>query len=186
MHDLTLRVIEDQRRGAPATMVRAGDDRDLADLAAMDVARAAPFRFHLNRDRDLVHFAIAKKRLLAGLAPAGARTLNFFIAEEGSSAAAYVVIAAKDGEWTVDSCGDRDPSGARLGAILQALIARDPRERRPVIKGWLPPTLRPPQIQIADRAPSRDVAMLRPLTDNGRPSRPLAAEDLMYWKGDVF
>src|SRR5579864_5594040 len=59
-----LRVIESDRRGAPATLVRGGDDRDLADIAAMGVVRAAPFRFHLARDRDLVHYAIAKRRLL--------------------------------------------------------------------------------------------------------------------------
>src|ERR1041385_2368707 len=53
-----LRVIEDERRGAPATLVRAGDDRDLADIAAMGTVRAQPFRFHLARDRDLVHFVL--------------------------------------------------------------------------------------------------------------------------------
>src|SRR5262249_9610969 len=81
--DLTLRGREDARRGAPATMVRAGDDRDLGDVVAMDAARAAPYRFHLDRDRDLVQFALAKRRLLAGLAPPGARALQFFVAEEG-------------------------------------------------------------------------------------------------------
>src|SRR5262249_27239438 len=59
--DLSLRVIEDDRRGAPATMVRAGDDRDIADIVGMDAARAAPFRFHLNRDCDLSHYAIARR-----------------------------------------------------------------------------------------------------------------------------
>jgi hypothetical protein len=40
------------------------------------------------------------------------------------------------------------PSGARLGAMLQALIAREPAERRPIINGWLPPGFIPPQITI--------------------------------------
>ncbi|HEV3142043.1 MAG TPA: GNAT family N-acetyltransferase, partial [Vicinamibacterales bacterium] len=71
--ELELRVIEDDRRGAPATLVRAGEDRDLADIAAMNAVRAVPFRFHLERDRDLVHYQIVKKRLLAGLGPAGLR-----------------------------------------------------------------------------------------------------------------
>jgi GNAT superfamily N-acetyltransferase len=184
--DLTLRVVEDARRGAPAVLVRSGDDRDLDNIVAMDAVRAAPYRFHLSRDRDVAHYAIAKKRLLAGLARSGARALQFFVAEEGASAVAYVVIAEKHGAWTIDSCGDRDPAGARLGAILQVLIARDPGERRPAIRAWLPSTLRPPQIEIVERAPSRDVAMLRPLTDNGRPSRALAAEEILYWRGDAF
>src|SRR2546425_2621948 len=117
-HERTIIVAESDRRGAPATMVRAGDDRDLRDIVAMGAARAAGFRFHLNRDRDLVHYAIAKKRLLAGLGPPGLRAVQFFIAEEGASAAAYVVIGVKGGEWTLEECGDRDPSGARVGAIL--------------------------------------------------------------------
>jgi hypothetical protein len=45
----------------------------------------------LDRDLELVQYAIAKKRLLAGLGPAGARELWCFIAEEGASAVAYVV-----------------------------------------------------------------------------------------------
>ena len=107
-------------------MVRGGDDRDLPDIVAMGQARAAPFRFHLNRDRDLVHYSIARKRLLAGLGPGGARQVQFFIAEEGASAAAYVVINVRGGGWMLEECGDRDPTGARVGAILQVLIARDP------------------------------------------------------------
>src|SRR5262245_13374376 len=84
-HDVRLGVAESQRHGAPMTMVRAGDERDLADIVAMGSARAAPFRFHLERDRDLVQFAIAKRRLLAGLGPRGAREVQFFVAEEGAS-----------------------------------------------------------------------------------------------------
>ena len=40
----------------------------------------------------------------------------------------------------------RNPSGARVGAILQGLIAREPIERRPVIRGWLPSEVHPPQV----------------------------------------
>src|SRR5580765_7862752 len=99
--DLSLRVIEDTRRGAPMTLVRAGEDRDLPDVVAMGRARAGRYRFHLERDRDFVHFAIVRKRLLAGLGPAGDREVQFFIAEEGASAVAYVVItaAAARGCW---------------------------------------------------------------------------------------
>src|SRR5262249_21884848 len=54
--DLTLRVREDARRGAPATLVRVGDDRDLADIAAISDARGASVRFRLRRPRDLVQY----------------------------------------------------------------------------------------------------------------------------------
>jgi hypothetical protein len=165
-------------------MVRAGDERDLANVGAMDAVRAAPYRFHLTRDRDLVQFALTKRRLLAGFAPTGARALQFFVAEEGASAVAYVVLAAKGDSWTIDSCGDRDPSGARLGALLQVLIARDPGEPRPRLTGWIPASLRPPQLEIAE-TPSRTM-MIRALSDRGRPDRALTAADILYWKGDEF
>jgi hypothetical protein len=35
-------------------------------------------------------------------------------------------------------------AGARVGAILQAVVAREPAERRPVIRAWLPPHFLPP------------------------------------------
>jgi hypothetical protein len=110
----------------------------------MGRVRSEKYRFHLDRDLDLVQYAMAKKRLLAGLGPAGARELRCFIAEEGASAVAYVVVSVRrraldaawtpdaegthGAEWTIEECGDRDPSGARTGAILQALIARGPAE----------------------------------------------------------
>ena len=162
--DVRLHVIESVRHGAPATMVRGGDDRDFAAIASMNEKRAAPYRFHLNRDKDVVHYAIAKKRLLAGLGPSGARELHFFIAEEGASAAAYVVISVRGNEWTLEEAGDRDPSGARVGAILQVLIAREPTARRPVIRAWLPDGFRPPQITIVGEQPSAEVMMMKRLT----------------------
>ena len=183
---VTLRVTESTRYGAPMTMVRGGDDRDLKDIVAMGATRAEPYRFHLIRDRDLVHFAIARKRLLAGLTPSGARALHFFIAEEGASAAAYVVISVHGNEWTIEEAGDRDPTGARLGAILQALIAREPAEKRPSIRAWLPGGVLPPQVTIIGETPSRDVMMMRALSDRGRGLSPLKAADVCYWRGDAF
>ena len=140
--EVELSVAESLRRGAPMTLIRGGEERDLAAIVAMGQVRASPFRFHLDRDVDFVQYAITKKRLLAGLGAAGARQLHFFIAEEGITAAAYVVVSIVGGTWTIEECGDRDPSGARVGAILQALIAREPVERRPTIRAWLPRRLR--------------------------------------------
>ena len=184
--DRQLLVTESTRYGAPATMVRGGDDRDLAAIVAMDRTRAEPYRFHLNRDCDLVHFAIARKRLRAGLGPSGARAVHFFIAEEGPSAAAYVVISVSGNRWTLEEAGDRDPSGARVGAILQALIARDPAEKRPSIKAWLPDGFLPPQITVIGEQPSAQVMMVRALTPAGVSVRALRTEELVYWHGDVF
>jgi predicted N-acetyltransferase YhbS len=185
VNDLRLRVTESTRYGAPMTMVRGGDDRDLKDIVAMAATRAEPYRFHLIRDRDLVHFAIAKKRLLAGLTPSGVRALHFFIAEEGAAAAAYVVISVHGNTWTIEEAGDRDPSGARVGAILQALIAREPAEKRPSIKAWLPDGFLPPQVTVIGEAASKDVMMVRPLSDRAR-FTPLSSAAVCYWHGDAF
>jgi hypothetical protein len=152
----------------------------------MGRARAEPYRFHLNRDRDLVHFAIASKRLRAGLGLSGARAVHFFIAEEGASAAAYVVISVSGNRWTLEEAGDRDPSGARVGAILQALIAREPAEKRPSIKAWLPEGFLPPQVTVIGEKPSAEVMMVRALTPAGVSVRALREEELVYWHGDVF
>jgi hypothetical protein len=168
------------------TMVRGGDDRDLKDIVSLDAARAEPFRFHLARDRDLVQFAIARKRLRAGLGSPGARAVHFLVAEEGGSAAAYVVIAVHGNEWVVEELGDRDPSGARVGAILQALIAREPAETRPSIKAWLPEGLLPPQVTVVGEKPSAETMMIRPLSDRARGLGPIAPADVLYWRADLF
>ncbi len=181
-----LRIREDPRRGAPAMLVRAGDQRDLADLAAIDAARASQFRFHLNRDRDLIQYGIAKKRLLAGLGTAGQRHVQFFVAEEGGAAVAYVVVTASPSAWTIEDAGDRDPSGARLGAILQTLIARSPSEARPSIEAYWPAHCRPPQVEVVGTRASPDLMMIYPLTPNGTPAPPLEPSEILFWHGDLF
>jgi GNAT superfamily N-acetyltransferase len=184
-NELTLDVAESGRRGAPMTMVRVGEERDLAAIVAMGRVRADPFRFHLDRDIDLVQYAITRKRLLAGLGSAGTRQLHFFIAEEGTTAAAYVVISAAGSSWTLEECGDRDASGARVGALLQALIAREPVERRPTIRGWLPPRFLPPQLAIVSTTPSTESVMARILSAGVTLPR-LSGDDVLYWRNDVF
>jgi len=120
--DVTVHV--ERRGGAPATLVRAGDERDLPALATMHDTRSAAAQLALLRDPAAIHYALAKKRLLAGLGPVGLRQVEFVVAEEGASAVAYALIHQNANGWTLEEAGDRDPAGARLGAILQTLIAR--------------------------------------------------------------
>jgi hypothetical protein len=112
---------------------------------------------------------------------AGVRQLEFVVAEEGITAAAYLVVSVVDNTWTIEECGDRDPSGARVGAILQALIAREPMERRPIIRGRLPHGFVPPQIT----RPATEVMLGRFLRGPGRPTR-LLRHEVLYWRSDVF
>ena len=184
--DVTLQVAESAHHGAPMTMVRGGEERDFSAMAAMGRVRAEPFRFHLDRDVDFIHHVITRKRLRAGLASPGLRQLQFFIAEEGITAAAYVVVSSEGTAWTLEECGDRDGTGARVGALLQALIAREPAERRPTIRGWLPPGFLPPQLTVASTAPSTDFMMVRMLGSTPAASPELCGGDVLYWRNDVF
>jgi GNAT superfamily N-acetyltransferase len=185
MGEAEISVAESPRYGAPMTLVRGGEERDLAAIVAMGRIRARPFRFHLDRDIALTQHAITRKRLLAGLGTSGARELHFFIAEEGITAAAYIVVSIVGCEWTIEECGDRDGSGARVGAILQALIAREPIERRPSIRGWLPRGFVPPQVKIASTTPSTVAMMVRGLGSR-LTQAPLSGDDVLYWRSDIF
>ena len=180
-----LTVAESARHGAPMVLVRGGETRDLDAIAAMGRARARQYRFHLDRDVDHIAHAITRTRLLAGLAPPGVRRLEFVIAEEGITAAAYLVISSVAGVWTIEECGDRDVSGARVGALLQALIAREPAESRPVIRGWLPPGFAPPQITLG-AAPAAGPSLLACALSSRVQRRQWSAADVLYWLNDVY
>jgi hypothetical protein len=173
-----------RRDGAPAMLVRAGTDADLPQLAAMHVSRSAGARFALLRSPELIQFSIAKRRLLAGLGPPGKRQTEFFVAEEGMIAVAYVVITIDEHGWFIEEAGDRDPAAARLGAMLQVLLAREPSQAPPTIRAWWPAQFPvPPQITIASRKEPVDVFMIRRLRES---LPPLVGSDVFYWRSDYF
>jgi GNAT superfamily N-acetyltransferase len=169
--------------GAPAMLVRGGHERDLPALAALHDVRSTPARFALRRDAAQIQFALARKRLLAGLGPPGARQVEFHVVEEGASAVAYAIIMVDQHGWTLSEAGDRDPAAARLGALLQVLHAREPSQRPPVIRAWWPRSFPvPPQLRLVDRRDARDLLMIRPLVDVRIPT----AEETFYWRSDFF
>jgi hypothetical protein len=167
------------------TLVRFGDDRDLPAIAALHAVRSADARLALRRDTPLVHYAIAKKRLFAGLSAPGTRQLEFFVAEEGASAVAYVLLSQNQYGWTLEEAGDRDPAGARLGAMFEVLLAREPSLRDPIIRAWWPrgfPT--PPQLTLSARSDPKDIFMVRPLA--GGIEVPPGPEGVFWWRSDYF
>jgi GNAT superfamily N-acetyltransferase len=182
LDELSVRVR--MKGGAPAMLVRAGDERDLASMSAMHDVRAAGVRFALRREPAMIRFALAKKRLFAGFSPPGTRQVEFFVAEEGASAVAYVVLYQNQHGWTLDEAGDRDPAGARLGAMLQVLVAREPSLPPPLIRTWWPRAFpAPPQVDLVDRSASRDLLMVRSLTGA---AMPMTTDDVFYWRSDYF
>jgi len=173
-----------QKGGSPAMLVRTGEERDLPNLVTLHATRTAGVRFAVRRDPALLGYALSKKRLFAGLGPPGLRQIEFFVAEEGASAVAYVLLSENANGWTLEEAGDRDPAGARLGAILQVLLAREPAHRTPLIRAWWPRAMAvPPQIELTDRSDARDLFMVRPLADVAMPE---TADDVFYWRSDYF
>lgn len=173
-----------RKDGSPAMLVRAGTDRDYGAICAMHSTRAAAARFALRRDPPALHYALSKKRLFAGLSAPGTHALEFFVAEEGTAAVAYVVLSQNQHGWTLEEAGDRDPAAARLGGMLQVLAAREPSRQTPLIRAWWPRSFPvPPQLRLSRRTDPKDVFMLRPLGD-----APYAfdADDVFYWRSDYF
>lgn len=178
--------VDQKGGGAPAMLVRSGDDRDLHAVAEMSAMRAVGARLALDRSEDFIRFGITRKRLLSGLGPPGLRDTEFLVVEEGSQAVAYLVCTSHEGRWMIEEAGDRDPAGARLGAMLQVMLARHPGEPLPEIRAWFPQSLVPPQLRVAAAVPAQDVLMIRPLKDRMLPLPPLAAEEVVYWRADYF
>jgi GNAT superfamily N-acetyltransferase len=179
--------------GAPAMLVRGGEDSDAPAVAAMHVERMGRYRFGLEPDADLVRYSVTKKRLMAAADPGGRRSVEYFVVEEGHQAVAFVLLqvtrSGRAGEpdgWSLASCGDRDPDGARVGALLQVLLARTPAARLPRIRSWWPAGLTPPQLDVRPRGQAAEVMMIRPLAPSGEPRPPLAREQVFYWHGDAF
>jgi hypothetical protein len=182
--DVTLTVRECPRRGAPMVPVRSGHHDDLVHIAEFPALGDPAAGLRLERSAAALEFAITRHRLLAGLAPDGARQLRFLVVEEGMRAAAYVVITETAGQWTLEECGDRDPTGARVGAILQMLIALEPAEQRPTITAWLPPGFLPPQLTVTATRPSAVRLFVHALgTSPGLDA--LRTQDISYWHGDA-
>jgi predicted N-acetyltransferase YhbS len=178
--------VDQKRGGAPAMLVRSGDEKDLHNIVEMSAMRSANARLALDRSEDFIRFNITRKRLVSGFGPIGRRNTEFLVVEEGHQAVAYLVSTERDGHWMIEEGGDRDPSGARLGAMLQVMLARHPSERLPEIKCWWPQSLTPPQLKVAASIPTQEVLMIRPLRDRILPLPPLAAPEVVFWHSDYY
>jgi GNAT superfamily N-acetyltransferase len=180
------RLAVEVRGGAPAMLVRAGDDRDIASIAEMSARRTEGARFALDRSEDWIRYGLAKRRLLFGLGRPGLRELEFLVAEEGHQAVAYVISTVNQDGWFIEDAGDRDPAGARLGAMLQVMVARTPHLPAPSIGAWLPHDFTPPQVTRVSSKPTDEVLMIRPLINRSLPLPPLDGRQVAYSRLDYF
>ena len=171
------------REGAPAVLMRGGDDRDIDNIADMHAARAERYGFALVRSPDYIRYAISKRRLLAAFGAPGLRHVEYFITEEGGNAVAYIVVTRGPEGHVLEEWGDRDPTGARVGAMLQVMAARTPAEQVAPLRTWMPLDFAPPQIERASEHPPKEVAMIRGI---GRATPRIAPEDVFYLRADAF
>jgi predicted N-acetyltransferase YhbS len=171
------------RRGAPATLVRALEPTDLSGLAEIADRYAAGAPFGLRRSADQIEFGIVRRRLRAGLGPAGLRQVEVFVSEEGHRPVSFVVVTRGLEGVRLEDCGDRDPTGARIGAMLEVLAEREPSVADRSMLAWLPPGVMPQQVSLLESVPAAEVMMVRPL--NG-PSGVVQTSD-HYWPSiDAF
>ncbi len=180
------------RRGAPGTMVRALEPGDLKEVASISATYASAAGFALNRTPALIEFMITRRRLRAGLGPAGLRQVEAFVAEEGYRAAAYIIVSRGPEGTVLEECGDRDPRGSRIGALLEALMERDPSNPDRTLQAWLPPGLHPPQLPFSAPSPAREVMMMAPISKSPHlpispsPNLQGSPSPHLYWSLDVF
>ena len=182
-HELTVRT--KAFRGSPMILARAGEDRDIGAVTALANAMRTGHRFSFVQTEPFVRHALSKKRLLAGFLQPGILSVDFYIVEEGAGAVAFAILTATADDVVLEMCGDRDPAGARVGALLQVLRARTPSESASDISCFLPPGWLPPQLELVSTSLVREVMMVRPLKPDVLRS-PLTEQDVLYWHGDLF
>ena len=98
---------------------------------------------------------------------------------------AYVVISRGPSGVVLEECGDKDPSGARVGSMLQVLQAREPSLAQEPMRAWLPAGFRPPQVIVFDESPAAEIMMMRRLGQS-RVSDAVPSSPVTYWQTDVF
>ena len=142
-------------------LVRAGDDRDLP-FHCRDDARRAPRARGWRSTAARTGSSSASRKAPAAGRPRPARPARDRVpGRRGGPPGGGLPdrsSTANGGRWFIEEAGDRDPSGARLGAMLQVMLARHPASRRPEIRAWFPHALQPPQVQIVDRKPTSERA----------------------------
>jgi len=179
-HIPTIEII--RRPGAPAVLVRAGEADDLEAIAEIAARTRPDGLFVLDRRADFIAFMLARKRLLAGLGPPGLRSVEFFVTEEAHRAVAYVVISRGPHGVYLEDCGDRDPTGARVGAMLQVLDAREPADAPLRCRASLPPGFAPPQWRVVSEGRAEEIMMISSLGE----SPAITASQTIYPHLDVF
>jgi hypothetical protein len=95
--------------GAPATLVRAGDDKDFGHITELSAKRASKAVSRLDRSEDYIRYAVSKRRLLAGLGPAGDAAGGVPRGGGRPHGRGVSRVQRAQRQWTIEEAGDRDP-----------------------------------------------------------------------------
>jgi GNAT superfamily N-acetyltransferase len=148
-------------KGAPAVLVRSGEAADLPLVAQIAGRFHSTGTLIVDRTAPSMAFFLARRRLLAGLGPLGKRSVEFFVTEEGMRPVAFVVIGHGPAGAVLEDWGDNDPTGARVGAMLQVLSARTPANPPMRLLARLGHGPVPPQVRVLEETAATDVMMMR-------------------------
>ena len=131
------------------------------------LTRAAGARLALDRTEDYIRYAIARRRLLAGLGPA--RPAPDRVPGRRGRPHGRRLPGVHRASRPLDHRGgrrSRSRPGARLGAMLQVMLAREPSLTPPEITGWWPHALAAAagrgRVAPADRRGDDDPPAARP------------------------
>lgn len=173
------------RRGAPATLFRSLEPADLPGLSEISNRYGDEAGFSLFRSPEYLEFNLVRRRLRAGLGPVGLRQVEAFVSEEGHKPVSYIIVSRGPEGVRLEECGDRDPRASRVGAMLEALVEREPSLEDRQLRGWLPPGFHPPQLRLEPAGPAPEIMMVRGI---GRSAGPLPepVSGLIFWAGDTF
>ena len=172
--------------GPPAVLVRSGEDRDVPAIADISAAPGQPRASCAGAQRGL-HRPRHRQETAPGRPGASGPPRSGVPGQRGKPPAGGLLVCVSHlGTWFIEDAGDRDPSGARLGAMLQLMLSRHSGEAPPGIRGWLAALAAPATDPGQRREPDAGGPDDPPLKDCTLPLPPLSAAEVIFWHGDYF
>lgn len=166
--------------GLPAA--RPGRLEDLPAMVALGEATRTRSTFALDRPPDLVHFGLIRRGRLADLSAAQRLVLEWLVVEEAGRMTAFVIATRRPRGLVIEDCGDIDPSGAHVAALVGSLAGQR-SFHPPVVHGWLPDQFRGWTTPALWREVTDNVMMIRPVGDAPLPE---IEGPVTFWNLDLF
>ena len=161
---------------------RPGRAADLPAMAALSAASRTPSTFALHRTPDLVEFGLIRRRTLAALSAPNRLVVEWLVVEDAGRMTAFLVATRRPRGIVIEDCGDVDPAGAQVAALVGSLVAL-PSFHPPVVHGWLPEPFRGWTTPALWHEVTGNVMMIRPI---GGLAAPRIGGPVTFWNLDLF